>query len=142
MDEKDVLTYKLADLCHLQWSGWMAYLFSKGTYNEDGTWTMPQWAVERWGGQMVTPYAELSEEEKANDIYEASRFQTLLFQHIADIKKDMDERLRKAHDIADTYREIGLDGVANTLNELAYNMWYVFQHIIHAYEYAEPEEGR
>ena len=39
----------LADLCHRQWSGWMKYLFGKGTFNDDGTWTMPAWAVKRWG---------------------------------------------------------------------------------------------
>ena len=36
----------LAELAHAQWSGWMEYLFSKGVLNEDGTWTMPAWAVE------------------------------------------------------------------------------------------------
>ena len=64
----------LADLCHRQWSGWMDYLFGKGTFNDDGTWTMPVWAVKRWRGQMMTPYAELSEEEKDSDRAEADRF--------------------------------------------------------------------
>lgn len=61
----------LADLCHRQWSGWMKYLFSKGTFNEDGTWTMPSWAVERWKRQMETPYAQLSESEQESDRTEA-----------------------------------------------------------------------
>ena len=65
---------KLADLCHRQWSGWMAYLFSKGLFFEDGTWIMPEWAVERWVRQMNTPYEELSEEEKENDRKEADKF--------------------------------------------------------------------
>jgi len=64
----------LAELCHSQWSGWMEYLFSKGTFNEDGTWTMPAWAVERWMRQMNTPYAELSEEEQESDRKEADKF--------------------------------------------------------------------
>ena len=62
---------QLANLAHEQWSGWMRYQFSKGTMNEDGTWTMPAWAVERWTRQMNTPYLELSEEEKQSDLVEA-----------------------------------------------------------------------
>ena len=61
----------LAALVHGQWSGWMEYLFSKGTFNPDGTWTMPAWAVTRWARQMTTSYADLSEEEKENDRREA-----------------------------------------------------------------------
>ena len=64
----------LADLCHTQWSGWMEYLFSKGTFNEDGTWEMPAWAVERWKKQMNTPYSELSKDEQDSDRAEADKF--------------------------------------------------------------------
>lgn len=64
----------LADLCHKQWSGWMKYLFSKGTFNDDGTWTMPRWAVERWRTQMNTPYADLSNAEQDSDRLEADKF--------------------------------------------------------------------
>lgn len=65
----------VANLCHRQWSGWMKYLFSKGTFNsEDRTWIMPKWAVDRWTRQLETPYEELSEEEKDSDRAEADRF--------------------------------------------------------------------
>jgi hypothetical protein len=69
---------QLADLCHEQWSGWAKYLFSKGEFNEDGTWTMPSWAVERWTRQMTTPYSELSEDEQESDRNEADRFIKLI----------------------------------------------------------------
>ena len=69
---------KLAVLCHELWSGWMKYLFSKGTFNVDGTWTMPKWAVDRWQRQMSTPYAELSEEERDTDLREADKYLVLL----------------------------------------------------------------
>ncbi|HDY87315.1 MAG TPA: hypothetical protein ENH82_04265 [bacterium] len=69
---------ELAELCHQQWSGWMEYLFSKGTFNEDGTWAMPEWAVKRWFKQMKTIYSELSIEEADNDRKEADRFILLI----------------------------------------------------------------
>lgn len=68
------LREKLAQLAHSQWSGWMEYLFSKGTFNDDGTWTMPAWAVERWKRQMITPYADLPEPEQESDRKEADKF--------------------------------------------------------------------
>lgn len=73
-DDSEVLREKLAKLAHDQWSGWMKYLFSKGVFNSDGTWTMPLWAVERWQRQMKTPYSELSETEKESDRAEADKF--------------------------------------------------------------------
>lgn len=69
---------KLANLCHSQWSGWMKYLFSKGTFNADGTWTMPRWAVDRWTKQMSTQYKNLSNSEMGSDRIEADKF-LLLF---------------------------------------------------------------
>ena len=65
---------KLAELAHEQWAGWMEYLFSNGTFNDDGTWTMPAWAVDRWAKQMKTFYGNLSESEKNSDRTEADKF--------------------------------------------------------------------
>lgn len=73
----------LADLAHQQWSGWMTYLFDKGTFNEDGTWTMPACAAERWTRQMTTPYSELPEVERASDRAEASRVLCVLANYFA-----------------------------------------------------------
>jgi hypothetical protein len=67
------LREQLAALAHDQWAGWMEYLFSKGTFNDDGTWTMPAWAVERWQRQRQTPYTELSDQEQESDRAEADR---------------------------------------------------------------------
>ncbi len=69
-----MLREKLAELAHNQWARWMEYLFSKGTFNEDGTWTMPSWAVRRWKRQMETPYSELSESEQDSARSEADKF--------------------------------------------------------------------
>jgi hypothetical protein len=72
------LREQLAVLAHEQWSGWMQYQFEKGTFNSDGTWTMPTWAVERWQRQARTPYSELSEQEKDSDRAEADRILAVL----------------------------------------------------------------
>ena len=69
---------KLADLCHRQWSGWMEYLFGKCAKNDDGTMTIPKWAVDRWSRQASTDYAHLSKEEQDSDRDEADRFLTLV----------------------------------------------------------------
>jgi len=63
----------LADLAHQQWSGWMEYLFSKCTFNEDGTAVIPAWAVTRWQRQLATPFADLPPEEQEADFSEADR---------------------------------------------------------------------
>lgn len=68
------LRERLADLAHDQWSNWMDYLFSKGVFNEDGTWTMPAEFVTRWELQMETKYAALSEAEQDSDRKEADKF--------------------------------------------------------------------
>ena len=68
-----VIKEKLAILVHEQWSGWMRYLFSKGKFNIDGTWTMPKWAVDRWKRQSLMSYSKLPEDEKESDRKEADR---------------------------------------------------------------------
>lgn len=65
------LREKLADQEHERWSSWMIYMFSKGKLNNDGTWTMPEWAVERWSKQAGMKYGGLSEKEKDSDRKEA-----------------------------------------------------------------------
>lgn len=66
-----IMREKLAKFAHKQWSGWMKYLFSKGTFNSDGSWTMPKWCVDRWTRQMNIKYEDLTEKEKASDRTEA-----------------------------------------------------------------------
>lgn len=57
----------LAATVHRQWSSWMKYLFAQGKFNEDGTWTMEKWAVDRWLRQSSAHYVDLSENEKESD---------------------------------------------------------------------------
>jgi len=62
----------LAEYAHKAWSRWMEYLFSKSEKNEDGTVTIPKWAVERWTRQLETTYIHLSDDEKESDRNEAN----------------------------------------------------------------------
>jgi len=57
----------MAAAIHVSWSNWMSHLFKQGTFNEDGTWTMPKEKVERWQRQILTEYNELTESEKQSD---------------------------------------------------------------------------
>jgi len=69
---------ELAELAHEQWSDWMEFLFSKGTFNANGTWTMPEWAVNKWAIQVGMPYDKLSKEEKDSYRKEADKFLAVL----------------------------------------------------------------
>jgi len=75
-EEKDkaTLTEKLAEYSHdIAWAGWMIYMFTQGTFNDDGTWTMPAEKAERWTRQMETKYDSLTEKERESD-REQARF--------------------------------------------------------------------
>jgi len=63
----------LAQYAHDAWSGWMEYLFSKSIHNDDGTVTIPKWAVDRWKRQADTKYDDLPEQEKMSDRDEAMK---------------------------------------------------------------------
>jgi len=77
---------KLAEQVHIQWSGWMEYLFKQGSFNDDGTWTMNRWALSRWTRQKNTPYGELTDLEKASDLNEADKFLALIEKNMQDTK--------------------------------------------------------
>lgn len=94
----------LAALEHARWSDWMLYLLSKCSHNENGTATIPQWAVERWVRQANTPYEKLSAEEQNSDRNEVRRYLRLinamrewaLREKLAEMEKQA-ERFMKEH---------------------------------------------
>lgn len=69
----DMKREALADISHDIWSHWMNWMFTVGTFNADGTWTMPAALVERWQRQMSTSYADLTEREKDSDREQADK---------------------------------------------------------------------
>ena len=65
---------ELADYAHRAWSGWMKYMFTKGTNldtKEGQAYIIQASLVERWTRQMNTDYKDLPESEKASDRKEA-----------------------------------------------------------------------
>lgn len=78
---------QLAKYAHEAWSGWMEYVFSKAAINDDGTITLPKWAVDRWKRQVNSSYKELSEEEKESDRSEADKMINIMS------KKEITEEL-------------------------------------------------
>lgn len=67
------LREQIADVQHDIWSHWMRWMFTTGTFNADGTWTMPAAKAERWQRQMETPYVNLTEGEKDSDREQADK---------------------------------------------------------------------
>jgi len=68
----------LADYAHSAWSGWMKYMFSKSTVNNDSSVTIPKELVKRWTRQMNTEYINLPENEKTSDRKEAKEIISIL----------------------------------------------------------------
>lgn len=65
----EALREQLANLAHEQWSGWTEWMFE----NWDRGHSSGESFQSRWKRQCVTPYAYLSEEEKASDLVEADK---------------------------------------------------------------------
>jgi hypothetical protein len=75
----DEIQEKLAENAHNQWRRWMKYLFNKCSLpNEDGTITIPKWAVDRWKRQIKTSYSDLPDHDKASDREQAVIIWTIL----------------------------------------------------------------
>lgn len=67
------LREELAYVSHEIWSHWVRYQFKCGTYNDDGSFTIPADKVARWSRQIETPYTQLSEAEKESDRHQADK---------------------------------------------------------------------
>lgn len=65
--EVDVAREQVAAVVHDVWARWVQHLFASGEIDTEGKMTIPASDVTRWQRQIETPYAELSDEEKAKD---------------------------------------------------------------------------
>lgn len=65
---------KLADYAHEAWAGWMKYMFSKSTRNQDGTINIsPRGYVDALDRQISLSYHQLTEAEQDSDRAEAKK---------------------------------------------------------------------
>jgi hypothetical protein len=141
MSDDKGLTYKLAELCHEQWSGWMGRLFKFGTFNEDGSFTITAEKAQRWLVLMTMHFDDLSRENQEIDLYEASRIQELLGEHFI----SCDHRFAVAYNemmaTAETYRQAGLGGIAETLDKFMGDVMMAEYLLLPRY-FHEKEDGR
>ena len=77
-----ILKDELAAYSHSAWAGWMNYMFSKGIFHHDGTWTMPPEFAERWRRQSATEYMDLPESEKKSDLEEADKMLAIISKYV------------------------------------------------------------
>lgn len=63
-----------AKAAHDVWSAWMKWQFQCGTFNSDGSFTIPKEKVERWQRQMRTEFEDLPPEEQKSDYQVAEEF--------------------------------------------------------------------
>lgn len=80
--ERDKMLTALASIQHAIWAHWMKYMFSCGTLNADGTWTMPADKVGRWMRQMTTDFEDLTEREQASDYDQARKVLDVVHQNM------------------------------------------------------------
>lgn len=73
-EDGDVGLEAMADEVHQVWCMWMEYMFSKGLVQQDRGFKINPAEFARWRRQMVTPYAQLSENEKQSDRDIARRY--------------------------------------------------------------------
>lgn len=82
---------KLAAIEHERWADWQQYVFDQCrpvTYDNNGDQlhlVIPQELVERWGRQINTDYADLSEEEKQSDRDQVDRYW-----HLVDTRAELE----------------------------------------------------
>lgn len=72
--EPDSLHEQLAAIEHQRWADWQQYLHSLCERREDGALIIPADRVKHWERQIDTPYAKLSEAEKAMDREQVDRY--------------------------------------------------------------------
>lgn len=90
----NTLREKLAEYSHNgAWAGWMNHLFEVSELNEDGTATIPKWAVDLWKRKMNTLYSELPGKEKETDRKEADK----MIEIIENIESEIIQEIGNLH---------------------------------------------
>lgn len=72
--DREALIEQLAAIEHERWADWQRWVHARGERKADGSLVLPAFAVAQWERQIETPYAELSEAEKASDREQVRRY--------------------------------------------------------------------
>ena len=65
---------RLAEIEHERWAAWQKYVHDHCERQDDGSLLIPAELAARWGMQIETPYAALSEQEKDSDREQVRRY--------------------------------------------------------------------
>ena len=68
-----IMRQKLAENDHKNWSTWMRYLFTKGKFNKNGTFTINAETVKKCIYLIETEYNKLTEEEQRSSLQFAEK---------------------------------------------------------------------
>lgn len=86
MPQNEALRKKLAAIEHERWADWQEWVHQCGSmdWNVEGeqVLTIPLRHIEQWERQIKTPYADLSDKEKASDMEQVDRYWPLIQQAI------------------------------------------------------------
>lgn len=75
----DELLETLASVEHERWSHWQRYMHSKCIpHGDDGALLIPADLVKRWDRLIVTPYSELTDDEKESDREQVRKYLPLI----------------------------------------------------------------
>ena len=72
--ESEQLIEQLAAIEHARWAHWQRYVHDQCEPQENGSLVIPADLVERWEAQIETPYADLTEREKASDREQVQKY--------------------------------------------------------------------
>lgn len=93
--QESELREKLAAIEHERWAQWQAWCHSQGReewVEMDGKpelmLCIPMEIVSRWNRQIETPYAELSDKEKASDMEQVDRYWPLVSSYAASQRQE------------------------------------------------------
>ncbi len=91
----DDLRERFAAYAHEAWSGWMRHMFRLNANPAMTCLIVPKDISARWYRLMHTPYAQLTEKEKASDRVEADRMIAIVDATHIELEKEV-AKLRRA----------------------------------------------
>lgn len=97
IDNDEQLRQKLAAIEHERWADWQKWchkiLCENLRYNDMET--NLEEILERWERQIATPYADLSDKEKASDMEQVDRYWLLIQEYIAAQRQALRDEVEK-----------------------------------------------